>query len=132
NSGAQYVTSRSLHSSTVFFGGSKRWPRNDSDIVPLKSSIGEISSKISSRPEGDDRSVRPSASAAATRCCQASFPTSQSKLSTCNASRSGTSRGSEIFAKEMRREPGPLVLLLDLGLREATKGGPSTVSQTQH
>jgi hypothetical protein len=32
----------------------------------------------------------------------------------------------------MRREPGPLVLLLDLGLREATKGGPSTVSQTQH
>jgi hypothetical protein len=32
----------------------------------------------------------------------------------------------------MRREPLTLVLLLDLGLREATKGGPSTVSHTQH
>jgi len=118
-----------LHSSTVFFGGSKRWSRNDSDMVPLKSSIGEISSKISSRPLGPDRSDRPSASAAATRACHVSFPTSQSKLSTCSASRSGTSRGSEIFAKEMRREPETSEMLSDWGLREATKGRPSTGSQ---
>jgi hypothetical protein len=118
-----------LHSSTVFFGGSKRWSRNDSDMVPLKSSIGEISSKISSRPDGEDRSVRPSASAAATRACQVSFPTSQSKLSTCNARRSGTSMGEEIFAKEMRRAVETSVKLSDWGLREATKGRPSTGSQ---
>src|SRR5215207_4909703 len=98
-------------------------------MVPLKSSMGEISSKISSRPDGEDRSVRPSASAAATRACQVSFPTSQSKLSTCSASRSGTSRGSEILAKEMRREPETSVILSDWGLREATKGRPSTGSQ---
>src|SRR6266508_2988264 len=83
-------------------------------------------------PDGEERSVLPSASAAATLACQVSLPTSQSKLSTWSASRSGTSRGSAIFAKEMRREPETLVLLLDLGLREATKGGPSTVSHTQH
>ena len=28
--------SRSLHSSTEYFGGSKRWSRNDRDIVPLE------------------------------------------------------------------------------------------------
>ena len=60
NSGAAYVKSRSLHSSTVFFGGSKRWSRNDRLIVPEKSSIGEISSKISSRPDFVETSVRPS------------------------------------------------------------------------
>src|SRR5262249_46340302 len=117
---------------TVFFGGSKRWSRNDSDIVPLKSSIGEISSKISSRPLGPDSSVRPSASAAATLACHVSLPTSQSKLSTCKARRSGTSSGSEIFAKEMRREPVTSEMLSDWGLREATKGRPSTGSQESH
>src|SRR3954447_9703469 len=98
-------------------------------MVPLKSSIGEISSKISSRPLGPDRSDRPSASAAATRACHVSLPTNQSKLSTCNASRSGTWRGSEIFAKEMRRGPVTLEMLSDWGLREGTKGRPSTGSQ---
>ena len=34
NSGAAYVKSRSLHSSTVFFGGSKRWSRNESSWSP--------------------------------------------------------------------------------------------------
>ena len=102
NNGAAYVTSRSLHSSTVFFGGSNRWSRNDSDMVPEKSSIGEISSKISSRPDFVFTSVRPSLSALSTRSRQASFPTSQSKESTCRSRRSGTSRGSAIFAKEMR------------------------------
>ena len=43
--------SRSLQSSIEYFGGSKRWSRNDRDMVPWKSSIGLISSKISSRPE---------------------------------------------------------------------------------
>ena len=38
---------------------SKRWSRNESDIEPEKSSIGEISSKISSRPERSGTSVRP-------------------------------------------------------------------------
>ena len=50
-SGAAYVKSRSLHSSMLFLGGSKRWSRKESDMLPPKSSIGEISSKISSRPE---------------------------------------------------------------------------------
>ncbi|GGQ62363.1 hypothetical protein GCM10010195_17430 [Kitasatospora griseola] len=50
-SGAAKVKSRSLHSSMEFFGGSKRWSRKVRDIDPLKSSIGEISSKISSRPD---------------------------------------------------------------------------------
>ena len=102
NSGAAYVTSRSLHSSTEFFGGSNRWSRNDSDIVPQKSSIGEISSKISSRPDLVLMSVRPSARAASTRSRQASLPTSQSKESICRSSRSGTSMGSAIFANEIR------------------------------
>jgi hypothetical protein len=39
------------HCSSVYLGSSKRWSRNDSDICPLKSSIGLISSKISSRPQ---------------------------------------------------------------------------------
>jgi len=51
NSGAAYVTSRSLQSSVEYFGGSNRWSRNDRLIVSEKSSIGEISSKISSRPD---------------------------------------------------------------------------------
>src|ERR1700683_4955704 len=51
NIGAEYVMSLSLHSSSEYFGGSNRWSRNDRDIVPEKSSIGLISSKISSRPD---------------------------------------------------------------------------------
>ncbi len=80
-SGASYVWSRSLHDSIVLRVSSKRWSRNDSDIEPLKSSIGEISSKISSSPDRSGTSVRPSALAAATRACQRSLPSSQSKLS---------------------------------------------------
>ena len=51
NRGAPYVMSFSRHSSTEYFGGSKRWSRNDRDIVSEKSSMGEISSKISARPD---------------------------------------------------------------------------------
>src|SRR3954463_3447413 len=58
-SGAEYVMSRSLHSSIEYLAGSNRWSRNDSDMEPEKSSIGEISSKISSRPEVVGTSCRP-------------------------------------------------------------------------
>ena len=51
--------SRSLQSSIEYFGGSNRWSRNDRDMVPWKSSIGLISSKISSRPEAVGTSSRP-------------------------------------------------------------------------
>ena len=50
--------SRSLHSSMEYLGGSNRWSRNDRDMEPEKSSIGEISSKISSRPEVVGTSLR--------------------------------------------------------------------------
>ena len=49
--------------------------------------------------------------AASTRACQRSLPSSQSKLSICSARRSGTSSGSRILAKEMRREPVWAVVL---------------------
>src|SRR4051795_7705698 len=78
NIGAEYVMSLSLHSSTVYFGGSKRWSRKDSDMVPWKSSIGDISSKTSSRPSVTGTSSRPASSADWTRDCQASLPTSAS------------------------------------------------------
>src|SRR5215211_3116232 len=46
-------------------------------------------------------SVRPSARAESTLLRQASLPTSQSNESICRSSRSGTSIGSAIFAKEI-------------------------------
>src|SRR6185437_685830 len=85
-----------------FFAGSKRWSRNDSDMVPEKSSIGLISSKISSSPDDVLTSSRPAFLAASTRAFQASLPSNQSKDSTCRARRFGTSRGSRILAKETR------------------------------
>src|SRR6476619_7892828 len=78
NSGAANVMSLSLHSSTEYLVGSKRWSRKLSDIDPEKSSIGEISSKISSSPERVETSSRPAPTASWTRCCQTSLPTSQS------------------------------------------------------
>ena len=59
NMGAEYVMSLSLHSSTEYLGGSNRWSRNDRDMVPVKSSIGLISSKISSRPDCSGMSLSP-------------------------------------------------------------------------
>ena len=72
-------------------------------MVPWKSSIGEISSKISSRPEVDGISPRLFASDATKRERHFSFPSHQSTLSTCSANRFGTSSGSRIFANEIRR-----------------------------
>ncbi len=50
NSGAAYVMSLSLHSSTGALTSSKRGSVNDSDIDPEKSSIGDSSDSTSSRP----------------------------------------------------------------------------------
>ncbi len=58
NSGAEYVKSRILHSSMLFFGSSNRGFENDSDMVPAKSSIGLISSRISCSPPSAGRSSR--------------------------------------------------------------------------
>src|SRR5690625_7788917 len=67
-------------------------------MVPPKSSIGEISSKISSNPEIGGSPF------ASTRACQRSLPSNQSKLSTCSPSRSGAASGSWIRANETRSE----------------------------
>src|SRR3954454_16278848 len=134
--------SRSLQSSIEYFGGSKRWSRNDRDMVPWKSSIGLISSKISSRPEADGTSSRPDLAAFSTRAFHTSLPSSVSKLSVWRARRFGTSSGSRIFAKEIRR--GALVSILGrffgaffvvlsvevLAVREAAKRGPSEGCRT--
>ena len=95
--------SRSLQSAIECLGGSKRWSRNESDIVPWKSSIGEISSKISSKPDFEGSSPRFVLVDCARRARHRSFPSNQSTLSTCSASRLGTSSGSRIFANEIRR-----------------------------
>src|SRR5688500_6763421 len=102
NSGAAYVMSLSLHSSTEYLVGSNRWSRKLSDIEPEKSSIGEISSKISSRPEDVDRSVRPASMPSCTRACQASLPTGQSNDVVGRGRRCGTSSGSGAVATETR------------------------------
>src|SRR6187431_2310656 len=71
-------------------------------MVSLKSSIGEISSKISCRPDLLETSS-PSARRRSTAAFHFSLPISQSKLSVWRERSCGTSRGSAIFAKEMRR-----------------------------
>src|SRR5436189_530760 len=109
-SGREYVKSLSLHSSSVYFGSRKTGFSNESDIVSEKSSIGEISSKISWSPDLSDSSS-PAARRRSTLFSQASLPISQSKLSVWRERSLGTSRGSWIFAKEMRR-------LLLAGVRE--------------
>src|SRR3954452_13965414 len=89
--------SLSLHSSRDALTSSKRGLEKDSDIEPLKSSIGEISSRISARP--------PTASACSSGesvARHSGLPISQSNDAVCRASRSGTSRGSEIFANDTR------------------------------
>ena len=69
---------------------------NESDMVPEKSSMGLISSKISASP------LRACGSSAH-RAAQASLPTSQSKDSVWMARRLGTSRCSVILPNEIRR-----------------------------
>src|SRR4051812_13490234 len=87
--------SLSLHSSMDALTSSKRGLEKDRLIEPEKSSIGESSVRISSRPDW-----APAVSAARLR--HSSLPMSQSKDSVCRARRFGTSSGSRIFAKEVR------------------------------
>src|ERR1700760_873708 len=92
--------SLSLHSSMDALTSSKRGLEKDRLIEPEKSSIGESSLRISSRPELAELSP-------AARAFHASLPTSQSKDSVCSARRLGTSNGSRILAKDVRGgEPG--------------------------
>src|SRR5271167_3662660 len=121
NIGAEYVMSLSLHSSSEYFGGSNRWSRNERDMVPEKSSIGLISSKISSRPDCSAMSVRPACLAAWIRAFHLSLPSNQSNDSVCRASRSGTFRGSLIRAKDTRWGPR----FVAEALRDAANRGPS-------
>src|SRR5580658_2443856 len=95
----------SLHSSEEYLGGSNRWSRNESDMVPEKSSIGLISSKISSRPDCSGTSLRAASLASLIRACHLSLPSSQSNDSVCRASTSGTFSGSWIRAKDTRLGP---------------------------
>src|SRR4051794_14926549 len=88
--------SLSLHSSMDALTSSKRGLEKDRLMEPEKSSMGESSSRISSRPDWAGIAC------AATRPCQAALPTSQSKDSVCKARRFGTSSGSRILAKEVR------------------------------
>src|SRR6266700_5523081 len=113
--------SLSLYSSEEYLGGSNRWSRNESDIVPVKSSIGLISSKISSRPDCSGRSLRPRLCSTSILSRHFSLPSSQSNESVCRARRLGTSSGSVMRAKEMRYGPGAIAE----ALREAANRGPS-------
>jgi hypothetical protein len=92
-----------------YFGSSSSGAVKLSCMVSPRSSIGEISSKISSRPECSARSVRPCSVASARRVFQMSLPTSQSKLSVCSARRSGTVSVSVILANERRDAPRPFL-----------------------
>ena len=126
NSGAAYVMSLSLHSSTGALTSSKRGSENDSDIGPEKSSIGDSSVSTSSRPPNGFTSPR-----AAAFSRHASDPISHSNDSVCTSSRPGTSSGSRNFAKEIRLgAPGTELLAVataDLLWREA-KMHPSSTS----
>src|SRR5215472_7162253 len=97
-------------------------------MVPVKSSIGLISSKISSRPDCSGTSLCPSAFSESIRERQRSLPSSQSKESVCKARSPGTSSGSLMRAKETRRGPGTLAE----ALREAANRGPSELEADCH
>src|SRR4051812_31688155 len=123
--------SLSLHSSIEALTSSKRGLEKDRLIEPEKSSIGESSVRISSRPD-----CTPDLSAA--RACQASLPTSQSKDSVCSARRFGTSSGSRILAKVVRggapgipdlAPPDRSCAERDLPERETAKMRPSKDSE---
>src|ERR1700733_10930502 len=124
NIGAENVMSLSLHSSAEYLGGSNRWSRNERDIVPEKSSIGLISSKISSRPDCSGTSLRPASLASLMRACHFSLPSSQSNDSVWSASRSGTLSGSRMRANDTRREFAAEVVVAE-ALRDAANRGPS-------
>src|ERR1700754_183107 len=106
-----------------YLGSSSSGAVNESCMVSPRSSIGEISSKISSRPVVSGTESLPATLASVTRAFHASLPTSQSKLSVCRASRSGTVRVSVILANDNRDAVRPFLVeeedfLLDAELFE--------------
>src|SRR3954447_4486739 len=108
--------SLSLHSSMECGGSMSRGSRNSSDIVSEKSRMGLISSRISSSPDSEP------ASAVARH---SSAPMSHLNEEVCSARRSGTSSGSVMRAKEMRRGAREDVAGADGVVRDAAKWGPS-------
>src|SRR6516225_1186634 len=92
-------------------------------MVPVKSSIGLISSKISSSPDCSGTSLSPAFLAVSMRPSQRSFPSSQSNDSVCRARRPGTSSGSLMRANEIRR----VAEAVAEALRDAANRGPSRV-----
>src|SRR5882757_9408749 len=127
NSGAAYVMSLSLHSSTGALTSSKRGSVNDSDIEPEKSSIGESSVSTSSRPPTGFTSPRALAFSR-----HSSAPTSHWNDSVCTSRSPGTSSGSRSFANEIRLgAPGTELLVVataDLLGRDPAKMHPSSTS----
>ncbi len=127
NSGAAYVMSLSLHSSTGALTSSKRGSENDSDIEPEKSSIGESSVSTSSRPPTGLTSPRAVATSR-----QRSEPISHSNDWVCTSSSPGTSSGSRSLANEIRLgAPGTELLVVataDLLWRALAKMHPSSTS----
>src|SRR3954463_5342648 len=95
--------SLSLHSSMECGGSISRGSRNSSDMVWEKSRIGLISSRISSSPDSEPGSAL---------ARHSSLPISHLNEAVCSARRSGTSSGSVMRAKEIRR-----------GAREEEGGG---------
>ena len=87
-------------------------------MVPEKSSMGLISSRISASPER-------ACGSSAERVAHASLPTSQSNDSVWIARRLGTSRCSVILPKETRRGANALDVRLVFAGREAGKMRPS-------
>src|SRR3982750_4641915 len=100
------------------FTSSKRGAENESDMVPEKSSMGLISSRISASP------LRAWGSSAH-RVAHDSLPTSQSNDSVWMARRLGTSRCSVIRPKEIRRGANALEELVVFAGREDAKMRPS-------
>src|SRR6266851_5204997 len=102
-------------------------------MVPEKSSIGLISSKISSRPDCSGTSLRPAALASLIRACHLSLPSSQSNESVCRARRSGTLSGSWMRAKDTRREPEFVAeVVVAEALRDAANRGPSELCRGKY
>src|SRR3954451_8753010 len=106
--------SLSLHSSTECGGSMSFGSRNSSDMVSEKSRMGLISARISSSPH--------KVSGLAAR--HSSSPISHLNEAVWSASRSGTSSGSEMRAKEMRR--GARAEVAEEVERDAAKWGPSS------
>src|SRR3954453_6246750 len=106
--------SLSLHSSMECGGSISRGSRNSSDMVSEKSRIGLISSRISSSPDSEPGSAL---------ARHSSLPISHLNEAVCRARRSGTSSGSLMRAKEIRRGAREEEVGADV-VRDAAKWGP--------